>query len=66
MACAVMCSHLQLLLQPFSPGLGLLQGFAAHLSIAHKHIIHCNCLLEDTWQYLIQFCQHTEGTDKLN
>ena len=36
-ACAVLCSHLQLLAKPLSPALGLLQGLASHLSIAHTH-----------------------------
>ena len=61
-----MCSHLKLLAQPLSPALGLLQGLAGHLSIAHRHTVGCNCLLEDTLQDLIHFCQQKEGTDKLH
>ena len=45
-ACAMMYHHLELLLQPLSPALGLLQGFAGSLSIAHKQIIHCSCRLK--------------------
>ena len=50
MACAGMYYHLQLLAKPLNPALGLLQGLASHLSIAHTH----QWLLEVTLQDLIQ------------
>ena len=61
-----MCSHLQLLVKHLSPALGLLQGLAGRLSIAHEHTVGCSCLLEVTSQDLIHFCQQIEGTDKMH